>query len=169
MSTAQVSGFARLLAWLAVAGAILFVVAGLAKYGLSAETHQRFWSDIVDRSRGPMTFRYFLQPTMAALAALWDGIADARAGRPPYFWSLLAGTSGRVVSLNEALVSTARIILLGLGMDMIYQLRVFEKFYPGEAVVFTLLLAFIPYLLLRGPISRVAAWWLSSKKEGTRA
>ena len=39
----------------------------------------RFWDDIVDRVHGPMTFRFFLQPTMAALAALPDGIRDARA------------------------------------------------------------------------------------------
>ena len=35
----------------------------------------------------------------------------------------------------------------------------FETFHPGEAAIIAILLAFVPYLLLRGPITRVAAWW----------
>jgi hypothetical protein len=61
--------------------------------------------------------------------------------------------------LREGLISTARVILLGLGMDVIYQLTVFRTFHPGEAVIIALLLAFGPYLLLRGPVDRIARWW----------
>ncbi len=45
-------------------------------------------------------------------------------------------------------------------MDLIYQVIEFKTFYPGEAVIVALLLAFVPYLLLRGPCERVARWWL---------
>ena len=45
-------------------------------------------------------------------------------------------------------------------MDVIYQFIVFDTFHPAEAVIIALLLAFVPYLLLRGPIARVARWWL---------
>ncbi len=37
-----------------------------------------------------MTFRFILQPVMAAIAALHDGIKDARLGRSPYFWTVAA-------------------------------------------------------------------------------
>jgi hypothetical protein len=33
---------------------------------------------------------------------------------------------------------------------------VLKTFYPGEAVIIAILLTFVPYLLLRGPIARVA-------------
>jgi hypothetical protein len=56
-------------------------------------------------------------------------------------------------------VATARIILLGLVMDGIYQAIEFESFHPAEAVIIALALAFVPYLLLRGPVARAARWW----------
>jgi hypothetical protein len=40
---------------------------------------------------------------------------------------------------------------------------VFETFHPGEAAIISILLAFVPYLLLRGPITRVAAWWIGRR------
>jgi hypothetical protein len=65
--------------------------------------------------------------------------------------------------LHEGLIATARIILLGLVMDVIYQRTVFDTFHPGEAAVIAILLAFVPYVLLRGPITRIAAWWLGRR------
>jgi hypothetical protein len=56
------------------------------------------------------------------------------------------------------LTATARIILLGLAMDVIYQYLVFKTFYPAEALVVALLLAFVPYLLIRGPAMRIVRW-----------
>ena len=54
-------------------------------------------------------------------------------------------------------------MLLGIGMDTIYQIKEFGTFYPGEAVLIAIALAFVPYLLLRGPIERIAHWWLASR------
>ena len=102
-----------------------------------------------------MTFRFILQPAMAAIAALLDGIKDARTGRSPYLWTLLTNEADRAAHLHEGLISTARIILLGLVMDSIYQFMVLKMFYPAESVIVALTLAFLPYVLLRGPISRI--------------
>ena len=54
----------------------------------------------------------------------------------------------------------------GIGMDVIYQLKELGSFYPGEAVIIALVLAFVPYLLLRGPVQRVAHWWLNRPPKG---
>jgi hypothetical protein len=43
-------------------------------------------------------------------------------------------------------------------MDLVYQLIALKTFYPGEAVIVAIALAFFPYLLLRGPIARLARW-----------
>jgi hypothetical protein len=58
--------------------------------------------------------------------------------------------------LWDGIISTARILILGVVMDIIYQWRVLGTFYPVQAAVIAILLAFVPYLLLRGPIARVA-------------
>jgi hypothetical protein len=137
---------------------------GVAWYGVTAESLGRLWSDILDRPGGPMTFRFILQPTMAIIAALRDGLRDARLGRRPYVWALIHGvrdSQGRSGRLWEGIVSTARILILGVVMDIIYQWRVLDTFYPGQSAVIAILLAFIPYLLLRGPFGRVAYHWVA--------
>jgi hypothetical protein len=148
-----------LLARLVVALVIALIVLDVIWYGVSVEVFQRQWQNIRERPGGPMTFRFILQPIMAAIAALHDGIRDARTGRSPYFWTILTSRSDRVDRLHEGLISTARIILLGLAMDSIYQLTVLGTFYPGEAVIVGLLLGFLPYLILRGPVARIARRW----------
>ncbi|MCD9085328.1 hypothetical protein [Stenotrophomonas sp. SY1] len=109
-----------------------------------------------------MTFRFFLQPTMALITALIDGIKDAKAGKSPYAWLLSHGSlDERKVVWREGVTATTRILLLGVGMDVIYQFRVFGGFeYPLETLVIAIVLGFVPYLLLRGPINRIASHWL---------
>jgi hypothetical protein len=135
---------------------IVLIVAGVLWNGVTVETFQRFWHDLVERRDGPMRFRFILQPLMAAIAAIHDGREDARAGRSPYFMTVLRNPQERVGRLREGLNATARIILLGLAMDVIYQLLVLKTFYPNEALVIALLLAFVPYLIIRGLVLRVA-------------
>jgi hypothetical protein len=62
--------------------------------------------------------------------------------------------------MDEALIATARIILLGFAMDTIYQFIEFETFRPAEVVMIALLLAFVPYLVVRGLVTRIARRWV---------
>ena len=156
------------LARLAVALVLAFVLVGVARYGISGEVLARIWQNLLDRPGGPMVFRFVLQPVMAAVAALRDGIGDARARRPAFLWSVLSVPAERRARLDEALIATARIILLGLAMDSIYQFIEFDDFHPGEAVIIALLLAFVPYLLIRGLVTRVARRWFADRLSGIR-
>jgi len=56
------------------------------------------------------------------------------------------------------MISAVRVILLGLYMDAICQWIVLRAFYPAGAVIIAIALAYFAYLLLRGPIARVARW-----------
>lgn len=138
---------------------VAFVVLGIEMYGLSTDVFGRIWQNTLDRAGGPMTFRFILQPIMASIAALYDGMADARTGRSHYLWTVLTDPAKRLGRLREGAWATSRILLLGLTMDAIYQYIVFDTFHPAEAVIITLLLAFAPYVLLRGPVSRLVSWW----------
>ena len=80
-------------------------------------------------------------------------------GRAPYFWTLLTNPSERGGRLQRRIDLHSAGHFVGLCMDMIYQVIVLKTFYPGEAVIVALVLAFIPYLLLRGPIARIARRW----------
>jgi uncharacterized membrane protein YjgN (DUF898 family) len=156
------------LAKLVIVLAIVLIVAGAVWHGVSGDAFRRFWHDLVERPDEPMRFRFILQPLMAALAAIHDGREDARAGRSPYFVTVLRNPQERIGLLREGLNATARIILLGLAMDVVYQLLVLKTFYPNEALVIALLLAFVPYLIIRGLVFRVARSRIrGSRGEGT--
>ncbi|MFZ0208227.1 MAG: hypothetical protein WAL59_19330 [Roseiarcus sp.] len=152
------------MAGLVVGLIIAFLVAGAVTYGFSAEVRDRVWHELLERPSHLFRFRFILQPVMAGIAAVHDGIADARRGRTPYFWALVTRSSRLVGRLEEGVISTERVLLLGLVMDTIYQLIVLKTFYPAEAAIVAIVLAFIPYLLLRGPITRFALYRPAGKR-----
>ena len=155
-----------LLSKLVIVLAILLIAAGALWHGVTLEAWHRFVHDLLERPDGPMKFRFILQPSMAVIAAVRDGVKDARTGRIPHFWAILFEPQERVTRLREGLDATARIILLGLVMDVIYQFIVLGTFYPIEALIIALLLAFVPYLVIRGPVTRVARRWRSRASGG---
>jgi hypothetical protein len=155
------STLAVAMTWMALILTCALLALGGYRYGFSLDVHQRFWSDIADRIHGPMTFRFYLQPTMALIAAIPDGINDARNGHSAFFWTAHGDPDVRHGRLREGLTATARIVLLGLSMDVIYQYRVLDHFYPAEAAVMAIMLAVIPYFVFRWIVERAAAWWLA--------
>ncbi|RWN33364.1 hypothetical protein [Mesorhizobium sp.] len=127
-----------------------------------ADILQRFWEDILERPSGPLALRFLLQPVMATLFAIRDGIKDARDGRSPYFWTVLSKPDERRSRLREGVKSTGKIMVLALILDAVYQFIELGTFYPFEAVAVAIVLAFVPYLLIRGPAARIARWWSSA-------
>jgi hypothetical protein len=129
----------------------------------------RAWANIVSRVGGPMTFRIILQPLMAAVLALIAGLRDARENRPAYFWTLLTDPSQRGDLLRHGWKAIGRVFLLAIIMDTIYQLLVLRWLYPFELLIVAILLAVVPYLLIRGPVNRVASWWYRRRKASVAA
>ena len=156
-----------ILAKLILALILALIVAGIVWHGVSVPTFRRIWHQLIDRADAPMRFRFVLQPLMAAFVAIRHGLSDARTGRSPYFWTIIGNPRERAQRLNEGLNATARIIFLGLVMDAIYQVIVLKRLYPAEAVIVALLFAFIPYVIMRGPATRIARWWYRASPHQT--
>jgi len=116
----------------------------------------RIVEDLVGRVSGPMKFRLILQPVMAAIFAIRSGLKDAKQNKRPYFWALFTDPEHRRDMMRDGWKSVGRVFLLGIVMDAIYQFMVFRWFYPGEAILVGAILALVPYLLIRGPVNRVA-------------
>ena len=116
----------------------------------------RIWHDLLERVSGPMTFRLYLQPSMALFFAIRDGVKDAREGRLPFFNSLITDPGNRLVRLRQGFNSVSRVFFFAIFMDLIYQLIVIHWFYPGEALIVAFTLAFLPYILLCGVVNRIA-------------
>jgi hypothetical protein len=111
--------------------------------------------DMVRRLDGPLHFRFVFQPFMAIIFAILDGRKDAHEGRVPYFWSLFTEPGRRRELILNGWKSVGKIFVLALVLDAVYQVWQLHWFYPGEALVVAIILAIIPYLLLRGPVNRL--------------
>jgi hypothetical protein len=127
------------------------------------ELLSRFWSEIGARPHGPMAFRFFVQPAFATFFACRDGIRSARKGNPAYLWALFSWSGHRHELLVEGWRSVGRIFMMAVAIDLIYQAFVFRALRPLQALFIGLVLGVLPYVILRGPINRVARKILQRK------
>jgi len=139
--------------------ALAMVATGMIMRGVELAEFQRIWDNLLGRPGGSLAFRFLLQPAMSTMFAVRDGMKDARKGSSPYFWTVLSNPKERLAQLHDGIAATGKIILLGILIDGLYQAIEFKTFYPVEALKVALLLAFIPYLLIRGPVTRIAGRW----------
>jgi hypothetical protein len=116
----------------------------------------RIFENLIDRVSGPMKFRLILQPLMAIFFAVRSGLKDAKEGKPAYFWALFTDPANRRDMLRDGWKSVGKIFIIAIIIDLVYQLIVFRWFYPLEALLVAIILAFIPYLVIRGPVNRIA-------------
>lgn len=125
----------------------------------------RLVEDLTGRVSGPMKFRLILQPAMAVMLGIRSGLKDAKLGKPPYFWALFTNPENRAEMLRDGWKSVGRVFILGIVMDVIYQVIAIRRFYPLEALLVAAVLAIVPYLLIRGPVNRIAGGKSGSSQE----
>jgi hypothetical protein len=122
----------------------------------------RIVNDLLGRLSGPLTLRVVLQPLMATCFAARDGIADARHGRPPYLWTITKSREERRRLIVDGAKAIGKLVVMAIGLDLVYQVLVFRRIYPFEAIDVAIILAVLPYFILRGPFSRMARLWSAS-------
>ena len=117
----------------------------------------RVVENLIGRVTGPMKFRLLFQPIMASLFAIRAGLMDAKAGKPAYFWALFTNPSHRAEMLKSGWKSVGKVFVLALVLDVVYQIVELHTVYPGEVIFVGFVLAILPYVLLRGLVSRLAS------------
>jgi hypothetical protein len=121
-----------------------------------SDVFQRVWENLIGRFTGPMNFRLILQPLVAACFAIWSGIKDARAGRPAFLWTVVTDPTQRSALLRSAWKDVGKVFIFAVILDAIYQLIQLRAVHLLELLIVAPTLAFVPYILLRGPVTRVA-------------
>jgi len=116
----------------------------------------RIAGNLMDRVSGPLRFRLLLQPTMALIFATIAGLKDARTGKPPYFWALVHDPVHRKEMLEDGWKSVGKLFVFALLLDIVYQYIVGRFVWPGEAILVALVLAILPYLIVRGLVTHLA-------------
>lgn len=151
-----------------VLGAVAFLVftVGVTVSLVQRGSFDRIFEDIVVRPSGPFGVRFIVQPLVAIIIAFLHGVADAKAGRQPYFWSAAHDKNTRWDELMEGLRAVANVLFLAIIFDTIYQLVVLKTFYWFETILVAALLAFVPYLIVRGPAARLARLFVQHEGAG---
>lgn len=114
------------------------------------------WQQLAARPSGPFAFRFYIQPLMAVVLAVIDGLKDARAGRPAFLWTLARDPAHRGERWRDGWQSIGRVFMLAIALDVIYEVTVLNALRPLESLIVATVLALVPYVLLRGPVCRIA-------------
>ncbi len=116
----------------------------------------RIVDDLIARTSGPLHLRLILQPLVASVFAVIGGLNDAKAGKPPYFWTMFTDHTQRSEMLRDGWKQVGKVFVLAMVFDVVYQLVVGGFIYPFEVVLVAVILAIVPYLILRGIVNRIA-------------
>ena len=117
---------------------------------------ERVWENLIGRASGPMNFRLIMQPAVATFIAIRAGLNDAREGRPAFFWAALSDRAYRPELLQQGRKDVGKVFILAVALDSVYQLIVHRGVYVLELLIVATVLAVVPYVLIRGPVNRVA-------------
>lgn len=129
---------------------------------------ERAWHNLGARLTGPMNLRLIIQPSVAAFLAIRAGLRDARQNRPAFFWAILRKPRHRRELLRGGWEDIGKVFVIAATLDAVYQTIVHHAVYFGELLLTAVTLAIIPYILLRGPVSRLAKIALEAKSSRRR-
>jgi hypothetical protein len=115
-----------------------------------------FLADLPARFTGPGRLRFILQPTVAIMLGLRGGLADARAGRPPYVMGLLFDPLHRWEYVRTGLAAIRDIVAIGIILDVVAQFLIFQQVHPGAALLIGPVLITAPYACARAVTNRMA-------------
>jgi hypothetical protein len=135
--------------------ALMMIAVGILLHGVRPAVFLRAWNNLLARPGQSLALRFILQPLMSTIIATRDGIKDARTGRSPYLWTIVSDPAQRVTRLREGIAATGKILLIAIALDVAYQSLELNAFYPGEALLIAVLLAFVPYLIVRELVARL--------------
>jgi hypothetical protein len=121
-----------------------------------------YWADFLARFDGPLHFRLYFQPLMATFLAARAGRQDVLEGRGAYLWSLITDPGQRRYLIQSGWQGIMRIFALALVLDAVYQFIVWHGLKPLQMLLTATVLAVVPYVLLRGPASRI--WRLTGRR-----
>ena len=116
----------------------------------------RLWQNLYGRVSGPLNLRLIIQPIVATILAIRAGLRDAHQDRPAFFWAVLWSPTHRRDLLQQGWKDVGKVLILATILDVVYQLIVHRTVYVLELLITAVTLAIVPYVLVRGPISRIA-------------
>jgi hypothetical protein len=110
---------------------------------------------LLGRAGGPLHLRLVMMPTVVTILAVRAGLKDAREGQPAFLWEILTNPAERRRLGRSALKDIGRILIVALVLDTVYQVISLRAFYIVQALIVAVACAIVPYVVFRGPVTRL--------------
>jgi hypothetical protein len=123
--------------------------------------------ELIGRVHGPLRFRLFVMPTVVVVLAVRAHLRDVRAGKPVLVGAFFTSPSERRRLLRSALRDIGKVLVVALVLDTTYQVVFLRAFFFGQALIVALVCAVVPYVVVRGPVTRL--WHHIQKRRGGAA
>lgn len=143
------------LAFLVIVIALPFAILDTIETGRVYVFSRQFLEELPQRFTGPGRLRFILQPMIAIVLGIRGGLADTKAGNPPYLFGLLSGAGRRRELLRSGVAAIRNLVAMGIIMDIVFQLVLYRSVHPGAAVVIGPILICFPYAVSRALTTRV--------------
>ena len=116
---------------------------------------QQTVSELLGRASGPLHFRLFIQPIVATVLAVKAGLKDARTGQPAFLWEVVTNPTERARLFRSGWKDVGKVFVLAAVLDVVYQLIALRGIRPLQTLIVATVLAIVPYVLIRGPVTRL--------------
>jgi hypothetical protein len=153
----RVGTIVTVLAVVVVAAAIPSAIVDTVETGRVYLFSKQFLEELPQRFTGPGRFRFILQPLLATLLGMRGGLADVRAGNPPYLFGLVFATGRRRELLRSGVATIRTLIAMGIVLDVVFQLVIYHSVHPGAALVIGPILICTPYAVSRALTNRLVS------------
>ena len=80
----------------------------------------------------------------------------ARHSQPPFLWTLITSPAERKGLTQSAWKDIGKVFILAIVLDVVYQVIELGTVYPLQSVIVAIVIALLPYALLRGLVTRIA-------------
>ena len=114
-------------ATLVIVAAIPFAILDTIETGRVYLFSRQFLEELPRRFTGPGRLRFILQPMLAVLLGVRGGLADARAGAPPYLLGLLFHAGRRKELLRSGAAAISTLLAMGIILDVVFQLVLYRR------------------------------------------
>jgi hypothetical protein len=143
------------LAVLVIVAAIPFAILDTIETGRVYLFSSQFLEELPRRFTGHGRLRFIMQPMLAILLGVRGGLADAKAGAPPYLFGLVFAAGRRRELLRSGAAAIGILLAMGIILDVVFQLVLYREVHPGAALVVGPILVCFPYALSRALTTRV--------------
>jgi hypothetical protein len=109
------------------------------------DVFSRSSDQMLGRMSGPLHVRLIIMLAVVAILAIRAGWIDARRGQE------------RKVTLRTAWQSIKRVIIVASVIDLVYQFYVFHAYFVFQTIFMVLVVAVLPYIVIRSATARLLA------------